>query len=336
MNGKGTAMARHPWVAKADDGVRWGMQVVVPARREALPELMGVAKQMEEQGFDSMFVMDHPALHADPYIALAGAAAVTEKLYLGQLVMAATYRHPAFVARMQADLDNLSRGRSVLGVGSGWFEAEYNMMNIDFPAIGRRQKDLDELIAVVDGLWSGKPFTHHGESFAIDGMQIDPPPAQRPPVLVGGSGKKGTLRQVATWADACNVSEEAKLNVPGATDAQRFAQVAELYAALDAHLDDLGRPRNEVLKSHFTSMLVLAPTQEEADQRADSCDTSKSTSAGARSNGRAFLASASVDRAIAYYQGLRDAGAQYFVVQVEQDDTETMLLLADAVMPNVE
>ena len=329
-------MARHPWVAKADEGLRWGMQVVVPARRDALPKLMGVAKQMEELGFDSMFVMDHPALHADPYIALSGAAAVTEKLYLGQLVMAATYRHPAFVARMQGDLDNLSGGRSILGVGSGWFEAEYNMMNLDFPPIGRRQKDLDELISALDGLWSGKPFTHHGETFDIDAMQIDPAPARRPPVLVGGSGKKGTLRQVATWADACNVNEEQKLNVAGVTDAQRSAQLADVFAALDGHLDDLGRPRNEVLKSHFTSMLVLAPTQEEADQRADAIDTSKSTSAGARSHGRSFLAPASVDRAVAYYQSLRNAGAQYFVVQVNQDDSETMLLLANAVMPNVE
>jgi alkanesulfonate monooxygenase SsuD/methylene tetrahydromethanopterin reductase-like flavin-dependent oxidoreductase (luciferase family) len=312
------------------------MQVVVPARRNALPQLMDVARQMEELGFDSMFVMDHPALHADPYIALAGAAAVTEKLHLGQLVMAATYRHPAFVARMQGDLDNLSGGRSILGVGSGWFEAEYNMMNLDFPPIRRRQKDLDELITVVDGLWSGQPFAHHGETFDVEGMQIAPPPARRPPVLVGGSGKKGTLRQVATWADACNVNEEQKLNVPGVTDEQRSAQVAEVFAALDGHLDDLGRPRNEVLKSHFTSMLVLAPTQEEADRRADAIDTSKSTSAGARSHGRAFLAPASVDRAIAYYQSLRDAGAQYFVVQVNQDDSETMLLLANAVMPNVE
>jgi alkanesulfonate monooxygenase SsuD/methylene tetrahydromethanopterin reductase-like flavin-dependent oxidoreductase (luciferase family) len=328
-------MARHPWVAKADEGLRWGMQIVIPERRTALSELMGVAKQMEQLGFDSMFVMDHPALHADPYIALAGAAAVTEKLYLGQLVMAATYRHPAFVARMQADLDNLSNGRSILGVGSGWFEAEYNMMNIDFPPIGRRQKDLDELITTVEGLWSGQPFTHHGQTFNIDGMQIEPAPARRPPVLVGGSGKKGTLRQVATWGDACNVNEEQKLNVAGVSDAERADQVAAVFAALDGHLDDLGRPRNEVLKSHFTSMLVLAPTQEEADRRADAIDTSKSTSAGVRSHGRAFIASASVDRAIAYYQALRNAGAQYFVVQVAQDDTETMLLLANSVMPNV-
>lgn len=312
------------------------MQVVVPARPDALPDLMAVARQMETLGFDSLFVMDHPALHADPYIALSGAAAVTERLHLGQLVMAATYRHPAFVARMQADLDNLSGGRSILGVGSGWFEGEYDMMDLAFPPIGRRQKDLSELIDVVECLWSGTPCAHNGETFTVHGMQIDPPPARRPPVLVGGSGKKGTMRQVAAWGDACNVEEELKLNTPGATDAQRLEQAGEIFAALDAHLDALGRPRNEVLKSHFTTMLVLGPTQEDADLRADAIDTSKSTSAGARSRGREFLASASVDRAIAYYRGLRKAGAQYFVVQVNQDDAETMLLLADAVMPNVQ
>jgi alkanesulfonate monooxygenase SsuD/methylene tetrahydromethanopterin reductase-like flavin-dependent oxidoreductase (luciferase family) len=329
-------MARHPWVARVDDGLRWGMQVVVPARPDALPDLLGVAQWMETAGFDSMFVMDHPALHADPYIALAGAAAVTERLHLGQLVMAATYRHPAFVARMQADLDNLSRGRSILGVGSGWFEAEYRTMDLDFPSISRRQKDLDELIEVVEGLWSGAPYTHEGETFTIRGMQIDPSPARRPPVLVGGSGKKGTLRQVAAWADACNVEEALKLNNPGATDAQRYEQVGEMFAALDAHLNDLGRPRNEVLKSHFTTMLVLGATQADAERRADAIDTSQSTSAGARSHGRNFLAAASVDRAIAYYQGLREVGAQYFVVQVNQDDAETMRLLANDVMPNVQ
>ncbi len=329
-------MARHPWVAQADNGVRWGMQVVVPARRDALPKLMQVARQMESLGFDSLFVMDHPALHADPYVALSGAAAVTERLYLGQLVMAATYRHPGFVARMQADLDNLSQGRSILGVGSGWFEAEYAMLDIPFRTIGRRQRDLDELVACVDGLWSVAPFTHRSETFVVDGMQIDPPPVRRPPVLVGGSGKKGAMRQVATWGDACNVEEALKFNNPGATDAQRLEQIGEIFAALDGHLDDLGRPRNEVLKSHFTTMLVLGATQAEADQRADQIDTSKSTSAGARSHGRNFLASASVDRAVAYYQGLRKAGAQYFVVQVNMDDEETMLHLAHSVMPNVE
>lgn len=328
-------MARHPWVARADDGLRWGMQVVVPARRDALPDLMGVAQRMESLGFDSMFVMDHPALHADPYVALAGAAAVTSRLHLGQLVMAATYRHPALVARMQADLDNLSRGRSILGVGSGWFEAEYRMMNIPFPPIGQRQRDLDELIAAIEGLWSGEPFTLEGGAFTVRDMQIEPAPARRPPVLVGGSGKKGTLRQVATWADACNVEEERKLNNPGATDAERFEQVGAIFAALDGHLDDLGRPRDEVLKSHFTTMLVLAPTQQQADARADAIDTSRSTSAGARSRGRNFLASASVDRAISYYRGLREVGAQYFVVQVNQDDDETMRLLAEEVVPNV-
>ncbi len=101
-------MTRHPWVAEADNGLRWGLQTVVPADRDALRRLLGVSQSMESLGFDSLFIMDHPAMHADPYVALSGVAAVTSRLWLGQLVMAATYRHPGYVARLQADLDNLS------------------------------------------------------------------------------------------------------------------------------------------------------------------------------------------------------------------------------------
>src|SRR5680860_362473 len=91
-------MTRHPWVAEADNGIRWGLQTVVPSDREALPRLLDTARRMESLGFDSLFIMDHPAMHADPFVALSGIAAVTGKLRLGQLVMAAAYRHPAYVA----------------------------------------------------------------------------------------------------------------------------------------------------------------------------------------------------------------------------------------------
>ncbi|MEZ4531315.1 MAG: LLM class flavin-dependent oxidoreductase [Thermomicrobiales bacterium] len=166
--------------------------------------------------------------------------------------MAATHRHPAFVARMQADLD-WAMGALILGVGSGWFQAEYAMMNLDFPGIGRRQKDLDELIEVVDGLWLGAPYTHHGETFDIDGMQITRATAacagwrQRKERHVASGCYLGRCLQ-------CQRGGEGRRR----NDAERFAQAGNA-AALDGHLDDLGRPRNEVLKSHFTSMLCLRP-----------------------------------------------------------------------------
>ncbi len=326
-------MARHPWAAEADNGIRWGLQTIVPSDREALPRLLETARHMEALGFDSLFIMDHPAMHADPWVALSAVATVTDRMRLGQLVMAAAYRHPAYVARLQADLDNLSGGRSILGVGSGWFEAEYTMLDLPFPPIGQRQAALDEMIEIIDGVWGDKPFTLEGEHFQVHGMQIEPAPARRPPVLVGGSGEKRTLRQVATWGDACNLRESISTAEPADRDSERFAEVARKFEILGQHCDDLGRPRNEVLRTHFTTYLTMAGNQAAADAKAEAVDTSKSTSAGTRSRGRDFLFAASAERARTYFTGLRDAGAQYFVIQVDQDDQETMTLLAEEVMP---
>ncbi|MGD9712837.1 MAG: LLM class flavin-dependent oxidoreductase [Thermomicrobiales bacterium] len=328
-------MARHPWVAEADNGVRWGLQTVVPADNEAPRRLLDVARSMEQLGFDSLFIMDHPALHADPYIALSGVAAVTSKLWLGQLVMAATYRHPAYVARLQADLDNLSGGRSILGVGSGWFEAEYEMMALPFLPIRRRQQALDDMMTIIDGVWSGQSFTFEGDQAQVRGMTIDPAPIFRPPVLVGGSGEKGTLRQVATWGDACNLREGIPASDPADRDEERFAAVARKFEILDQHCDDVGRPRYDVLRTHFTTYLVLGSSQQEAEKRADQVDTSTSTSAGTRANGRGFIFAAGPERAVYYFQGMKSAGAQYFVVQVDMDDAETIELLATEVMPGL-
>ena len=326
-------MSRHPWVAAADSGIRWGLQTIVPSDREALPRLIDTANQMESLGFDSLFIMDHPAMHTDPWVALSAVAAVTERLWLGQLVMAAAYRHPAYVARLQADLDNLSGGRSILGVGSGWFEAEYAMLDLPFPPIGKRQAALDEMIEIIDGVWGDAPFTLEGEHFDVHGMRIEPAPARRPPVLVGGSGEKGTLRQVAQWGDACNLREGISLAESADRDPERFAEVARKFEILGKHCDDLGRPRDEVLRTHFTTYLTMAESQSAANAKADKVDTAKSTSAGTRSRGREFLFAASPDRARTYFSGLREAGAQYFVIQVDQDDAETMTLIAEDVMP---
>lgn len=326
-------MARHPWVAEADNGIRWGLQTVVPADREAPRRLLGTAKRMESLGFDSLFVMDHPAMHADPFVLLSGVAAVTERIWLGQLVMAAAYRNPGYLARLQADLDNLSGGRSILGVGSGWFEAEYKMLDIAFPPIGKRQTSLDEAMAIVEGVWGEEPFSFEGEHFTVSDLRIEPAPATRPPVLVGGGGEKRTLRQVASWGDACNLREGISTAEPAERDEERFAQVRRKFGALGQHCDDLGRPRDEVLRSHFTTYLVMAEDQAAAERKADAVDTSKSTSAGTQSAGRGFLFAASPERATAYFQGMRKAGAQYFVIQVDMDDEEAMTLLSDQVMP---
>src|SRR5215217_5966932 len=137
-------MARHPWVAEADRGIRWGVQLIVPNRKDALPDLMETGRLVERLGYDAIYIFDHPKIHVDPWIALSGLAVATERVRLGSAVNCAGYRHPAHLARLSADLDNLSRGRHILGIGSGWWEAEFRALDLEFGTVPERQAALDE------------------------------------------------------------------------------------------------------------------------------------------------------------------------------------------------
>ena len=112
-------MAIHPWVAEAANGIRWGVQLIVPNEQDALARLLTTASGVEDLGYDFLSIFDHPLMHVDPWIALPGIATRTSKVRLGSTVNCAVYRHPAHLARLATDLDNLSNGRHVLGLGSG-------------------------------------------------------------------------------------------------------------------------------------------------------------------------------------------------------------------------
>src|SRR3954454_15871731 len=147
-------MARHPWVAAADNGMRWGVQLIVPDQPEGLRNLMQTGRRVEELGYDTLFIFDHPAIHADPWIALSGLAVATKRVRLGSAVNCVSYRHPAHLARLSADLDNLSGGRSLLGIGTGWWEAEYHALDLPFDPLPKRQAALDEALQIITGAWS--------------------------------------------------------------------------------------------------------------------------------------------------------------------------------------
>lgn len=331
-------MARHPWVAEADNGKpRWGVQLIVPSEPGALPAVIETAKLVESLGFDAAFVFDHPALHADPWIALSGMATVTSRIRLGSAVNCNGYRHPAMLARLGADLDNLSRGRLIFGIGSGWLEWEFAAFDLEFRSVPKRQAALDEALRIIDGVWGDQPFSFRGDYHAVENLRITPPPVQspRPPILIGGSGERVTLRQVAQYGDACNVNEEMPPSDPAITDKERGAAVERKFNALRQHCRDLGRPENEVLRTHFTGNIILGATQEKAEAKADATDPSTSTSPGRRRGGRKGILVADPARAVAYYRTMRSADAQYFVVQLDAPDRDTIELLANAVIPEV-
>jgi alkanesulfonate monooxygenase SsuD/methylene tetrahydromethanopterin reductase-like flavin-dependent oxidoreductase (luciferase family) len=197
----------HPWVTEGAGRVRFG---VMGGPLNDWHRLSAFVALAEELGFDSYWTIDHPLRGADWATNLAALAVTTRRLRLGTLVACIYYRNPVLLARQAADVDRLSGGRFVLGLGIGHVEMEFARMGIPFLAPKVRQAALAEVIRIVHGVWGAEPFSATGEHFRVDGATVRPGPVQQPRValLIAGGGEKVTLLQVAQWADASNFGEE--------------------------------------------------------------------------------------------------------------------------------
>jgi len=336
-------MARHPWVAKADAGVRFGVQVAAMRRRttqldvtlhdDPLGVLMDAGRLIDSLGYDGLFLHDHPSFSPDPWIGLAGLAVATERVMLGSVVVCEPYRHPTLVARMATDLDNLSRGRFMLGLGIGWAVPEFAALGKSFDSVKVRQSQLVESVEIVKGLWTGEPFSYSGKHYAIEDVRIDPRPIQQPapPLMIAGGGEKVTLRQVARYADACNFGDPVQAESPFTRDL--LAGTAEIRDRLDVlkrHCEAVDRPYDEILRTHFVSWLMVAPTEAEARAKFRSYfgDEIPPTGRG--------VVLGTPEQITEYYRARADAGMQYFIYQLlDGKDHETIRLMAEEVMPNV-
>jgi alkanesulfonate monooxygenase SsuD/methylene tetrahydromethanopterin reductase-like flavin-dependent oxidoreductase (luciferase family) len=121
--------------------------------RDPARHLLAAARLAEELGLDAFFVGDHPAWALDPFVHLAAIAASTTRIRLGVNVCCALYRHPVMTARLAADVDNLSAGRLILGLGNGWDGNEFANLGLPFPPAGKRQQALEEAITIMRGVW---------------------------------------------------------------------------------------------------------------------------------------------------------------------------------------
>ncbi len=176
-----------------------------------------IASSADAAGFDRLSVMDHyfqipvvgPAENEmfEAYSVLGYIAAKTTRLKLGVLATGVTYRNPGFLAKQVTGLDVLSGGRAWLGIGAAWFEREHFGLGFAFPPLRQRFEMLEEAIQVCQQMWSDDNGPYVGKHFQLEETLCSPRPVQqpRPPILIGGSGEKKTLRLVARYADACNV-----------------------------------------------------------------------------------------------------------------------------------
>ena len=184
-----------------------------PQQGATYDDLVAVAQEAERLGFGAFFRSDHylgmgteglPG-PSDAWVTLAGIARETSTIRLGTMMTSATFRLPGPLAITVANVDQMSGGRVELGIGAGWFVQEHTKYGIPFPDTRERFDRFEEQLAIITGLWAANPgerFTHEGTHYRLTDSPALPKPTQpKPPVLIGGVGKKRTPELAARYAD---------------------------------------------------------------------------------------------------------------------------------------
>jgi alkanesulfonate monooxygenase SsuD/methylene tetrahydromethanopterin reductase-like flavin-dependent oxidoreductase (luciferase family) len=210
------------------------------------PAFKAAQLRAEALGYDSLWAPDHvypphgpidgPTL--EPYMLMAPIAALTSRATVGLMVSANTYRNPALLTKMVTTLDHLSGGRAVLAIGSAWAEREHTGFGFEFgDSAAERLRWLREALPVIRGMLDGTRPSAAGDHYHMVEAINEPPPIQRHlPILIGGSGRKVTLRLVAEYADVCNIGGSP-------------AAVAEKDAVLVEHCEVIGRDERTIERS---------------------------------------------------------------------------------------
>jgi alkanesulfonate monooxygenase SsuD/methylene tetrahydromethanopterin reductase-like flavin-dependent oxidoreductase (luciferase family) len=319
----------HPWVESFHNRVGWGLQAfALPGDSSPASSILSAGRAADALGLDAFFIGDHPAYAPDAWLHLGVLAVQTSTIRLGSVVLCAGYRPPVLNARLAADLDNLSGGRAIFGLGHGWNANEFAQLGLPYPPVAERQEALEETVQIIRGVWGPLPFTFHGKHHFTVAEHVAPPPVQRPgpPLILAGSGEKRALRLVAKYADACNFGSGHATGL-----VRSFDEVRRKNDILDGYCHDEGRDPSSLLRSHFTSWLMLAPTEAEAIAKRDRYYPN-----GLNEEQQHSRVVGTPEQVAAYYQGLVNAGMQYFVVQIlDAADLETVDLLAKELVPRV-
>ncbi len=182
---------------------------------ELFPTVIAQAREAEEAGFDSVFVMDHfyqlPGLGApeepmlEAYTTLGALATATERVQLGTLVTGNTYRNPTVLAKEITTLDVISQGRAILGIGTGWFELEHDSLGFEFGTFTDRFKKLDEALSIIIPMLKGERVTVDGTYYRTNEAFANPRFRDHIPLMIGGSGEKKTIPLAARHFDHLNI-----------------------------------------------------------------------------------------------------------------------------------
>ncbi len=285
--------------------------------------------EAEKLGFDSIWLYDHfhtvptPQLEStfECWTSTAALARDTSTIRIGQMVGCNNYRNPALLAKIASTVDVLSHGRLDFGLGAGWYQEEFEAYGYPFPDGPERLRMLDEGLQIIRAMWTEPYATFEGRYYRVHEAINEPKGVQKPhpPIWVGGSGEKVTLKLVAKYGDACNISV--------GTDPEAYRHK---YQALEEHCEKLGRDYDSIIKSAHVFMTLVEPGK----------DPKKTAEKWLKLRNRTFeeyqkqTFVGAPPEAVDWLNSLKDAGTQYIILYFYNDLThlDTLRLFAEEVL----
>lgn len=224
--------------------MRFGLKL---SQQATIDEYRAIWRIADDAAFDHCWNMDHFAtLHGDPagdifeaWTLLAAMAEGTTRVRIGCMVTGNTYRHPGVLAKTAVTVDHISGGRLEFGLGAAWAEIEHTMLGLEFGTVTERMDRFEEACEIVTSLWTKPRTTFTGTHYQLSDAVGEPKPIQQPypPIWIGGSGRKRTLRIVARYADAWNMAGGPP---------EEFAESSQV---LDTHCEAVGRDPGEIRRT---------------------------------------------------------------------------------------
>lgn len=212
--------------------------------------------------FDSIWMDDHywpwaswqpaDAAYLECATTMAYFAGAYPNIKIASSVFCQSYRNPGLLAKMAANLQMLTKGNLIFGIGAGWMEREYHAFHIDFPKPAVRLAQLAETLDIIKLLWTETPASYDGKYYKITNAYLMPKPDPIPPIMIGGGGEQLTLKVVAKYADMWNF--------PGGT----YENYAHKLDVLRGHCDAIGRDYDDIVKTWSAECIALAKSDAEA------------------------------------------------------------------------